>query len=70
MIILDNEAIATNLIESVGVNNILGVTHCATRIRFVLKDKNVVDDKRLDQIEGVKGTFYAKGQFQIFVDFK
>ncbi|RIY35723.1 PTS beta-glucoside transporter subunit EIIBCA [Psittacicella gerlachiana] len=50
-----------------GAENIISVVHCATRLRIVLKDPEKADEKALDQIDLVKGTFNAKGQFQIII---
>jgi beta-glucoside PTS system EIICBA component len=38
-----------------GPDNILSLTHCATRLRFVLKDGTRVNDKALDKVPGVLG---------------
>ena len=38
-----------------GKDNITSVTHCVTRLRFILKDEGQVDEAALDQIDLVKG---------------
>ncbi|WP_246945398.1 PTS system trehalose-specific EIIBC component [Bacillus pinisoli] len=59
---------AKQLLEHVGgSDNISVVTHCATRMRFVLKDPNKADVKSVEQIDLVKGTFTQAGQFQVIV---
>ncbi|RIY34295.1 PTS beta-glucoside transporter subunit EIIBCA [Psittacicella hinzii] len=50
-----------------GKENIISVVHCATRLRMVLKNPDLADEKALDQIDLVKGTFNAKGQYQIII---
>lgn len=50
-----------------GKENIISVVHCATRLRMVLKNPDLADEKALDKIDLVKGTFNAKGQFQIII---
>lgn len=50
-----------------GKENIVAVTHCATRMRFVLKDTNKADVKKIEEIQVVKGTFTQAGQFQVIV---
>ena len=50
-----------------GKENIKSAQHCATRLRLVLKDKNIVDEKGLEEIDAVKGTFYTNGQYQIIL---
>ena len=43
------------------------MTHCATRMRFVLNDDSKADVKRLEAIPAVKGTFTNAGQFQAII---
>ena len=43
------------------------VTHCATRMRFVLNDESKADVKTIEAIPAVKGTFTNAGQFQIII---
>lgn len=50
-----------------GAENIQSATHCVTRLRLILKDQNKVDVKSLDNIDIVKGNFFAGGQFQIVI---
>ncbi|RTR36208.1 PTS trehalose transporter subunit IIBC [Robertmurraya yapensis] len=59
---------AKQLLEHVGGSeNISVVTHCATRMRFVLKDANKADVKKVEEIGLVKGTFTQAGQFQVII---
>jgi trehalose PTS system EIIBC or EIIBCA component len=59
---------AKELLEQVGgSDNISVVTHCATRMRFVLKDPKKADVKSVEQIDLVKGTFTQAGQFQVII---
>lgn len=50
-----------------GKANINSVAHCATRLRFVLQDESKVDEKALDAMDVVKGTFSTNGQYQIII---
>ncbi|WP_102261145.1 sucrose-specific PTS transporter subunit IIBC [Mesobacillus jeotgali] len=50
-----------------GKENVSAAAHCATRLRLVLNDESVVDQKKLDEMEAVKGTFSTGGQFQIIL---
>lgn len=50
-----------------GKANINSVAHCATRLRFVLNDESKVDEKALDAMDVVKGTFSTNGQYQIII---
>lgn len=59
---------AKQIVKAVGgKENINTVAHCATRLRFVLVDESKVDEKALDSIDVVKGTFSTNGQFQIII---
>lgn len=50
-----------------GLENINAATHCVTRLRFALADEGIVDKVALDQIDVVKGTFSANGQYQVVI---
>ncbi len=56
------------LLELVGgKKNISAVSHCVTRMRFVLNDPSKADVKAIEKIKGVKGTFTQAGQFQVII---
>ena len=48
-----------------GKENIAAATHCATRLRMVLKDENRIDKAAIDTVPLAKGNFLTAGQFQI-----
>lgn len=50
-----------------GKKNVSAVTHCATRMRFVLIDEKKADVKAIEEIGAVKGTFTNAGQFQVII---
>lgn len=50
-----------------GKENISAVTHCATRMRFVLVDPKKADVKSIEALKSVKGTFTQAGQFQVII---
>ncbi len=58
---------ARKILEIVGKDNIVSVTHCATRLRFVVKDRNQIDDKAMERVNQVKGVFFTSGQYQIIL---
>ncbi|WP_286231988.1 PTS system trehalose-specific EIIBC component [Neobacillus mesonae] len=59
---------AKELLEYIGgKDNIAAVTHCATRMRFVLSDPGKADIKKIESIKLVKGTFTQAGQFQVII---
>lgn len=59
--------IANEIIKVVGKDNILSATHCATRLRLIVKDHTIIDDKEVEKIDEVKGVFYTSGQYQIIL---
>ncbi len=50
-----------------GKENISAVTHCMTRMRFVLKDESKADVPGIENLACVKGTFTQAGQFQVII---
>ena len=57
---------AKGILEHVGgIENISNMSHCATRLRLMLKDPSLADEKALESVDGVKGTFLVQEQFQI-----
>ena len=50
-----------------GKENIAAATHCATRLRMVLKDESKIDKAAVDAIALAKGNFLTAGQFQIIL---
>lgn len=59
---------AKTLFEAIGGEaNIHSVTHCATRMRFVLNDDDAADRDTIDDIPSVKGMFTNAGQFQVII---
>lgn len=50
-----------------GKENITAVSHCVTRMRFVLDDPSKADVKKIEKIPSVKGTFTQSGQFQVII---
>ena len=59
---------ATALLELVGgKKNIAAVSHCITRMRFVLNDPAKADIKAIEELKSVKGTFTQAGQFQVII---
>ena len=59
---------AKDLLAAIGgKENVTAVTHCATRMRFVLGDDEKADVKTIEAIPAVKGTFTNAGQFQVII---
>lgn len=65
---MDNRKIAEEILVALGgKENLSAAAHCATRLRLVLNDESLVDEKKLEEIDIVKGTFSTGGQFQIIL---
>ena len=60
-----NEQIAKDVLAAVGgKSNVTSVTHCMTRLRFVLKDMGLPKQDEIKKISGVIGVVVAGGQFR------
>lgn len=65
---MDYSKLANSILRLVGgEKNIESVTHCATRLRFVLKDDKIAITKEIERLDGVKGAFLSSGQYQIII---
>jgi sucrose PTS system EIIBCA or EIIBC component len=64
----ENKRIAEEIIEAVGgLGNIESVTHCATRLRFIIQDEEKINQDGIESIDKVKGAFFNAGQFQVIL---
>ncbi|OIJ14917.1 PTS sugar transporter subunit IIA [Anaerobacillus arseniciselenatis] len=61
------ERIGKELIQIIGEDNIESYVHCATRLRFSVKDRKKIDDEAIEKIDEVKGVFYNAGQYQVIL---
>ncbi|AIS03258.1 beta-glucoside-specific PTS transporter subunit IIABC [Lactococcus lactis] len=60
--------ISREILEQVGgEQNVKSLIHCMTRLRFVLKDESIVNDSKVEKINGVIGTNRQSGQYQIII---
>lgn len=65
---IDYHKTAEMLVHELGGNeNISNVSHCATRLRFILKDESIVNKDKVAKIPGVITTVSAGGQFQVVI---
>lgn len=63
---MDYGKIASDILANVGgKSNVKSVTHCFTRLRFVLKDDNKAKKDVVEHLEGVISVVVAGGQFQV-----
>ena len=64
----DYTVISRKIVEHIGgIDNIASVTHCMTRLRFVLKDETLADDEAVKATDGVMGLVKQGGQYQIII---
>lgn len=62
------QKMAAEIVTAVGgKENVVELSHCATRLRFVLKDTATPQDQQVDKIAGVKGISRTSGQYQIII---
>lgn len=65
---MDYKKLALDIVPLLGgEKNIESVTHCATRLRFVLNNDSIAKTKELEDLDGVKGAFLSSGQYQIII---
>ena len=63
-----NKEIAVRVLDAVGgKENVNSVVHCATRLRFKLKDENKADTARLNQDDDVIQVVQSGGQYQVVI---
>lgn len=62
------QVVAREILKYIGgKDNIKSMEHCATRLRLILEDKSLIDEKAIENIDGVKGQFFAAAQYQIIL---
>lgn len=65
---MDFNKISQEIVLNIGgKDNISVLEHCATRLRFVVKDNSKVNTENLKNIKGIGGYFYQSGQHQIII---
>lgn len=65
---MDYSVVAKNILDKVGgKENVVSVTHCMTRLRFVLKDESIVNDDEVKAINGVAGVMKKAGQYMVII---
>ena len=68
---MDYKKVASDIIDNVGgKENIKSMTHCFTRLRFVLRDSKKADKDVVSRLEGVIQVVEASGQFQVVLGSK
>ena len=62
------DLLAEEILRGVGgEHNVAAVTHCATRLRFQIKDRDKVDKAAVENTKGVITVVEAGGQFQVVI---
>ncbi|MDO4273696.1 MAG: sucrose-specific PTS transporter subunit IIBC [Eubacteriales bacterium] len=65
---MDYKKTAQEIYDNIGKReNIISAAHCATRLRLVIADNDKADKETVENIDGVKGVFFAQGQMQIIL---
>lgn len=65
---MDYQKLAQEILEKVGgKSNVNSLTHCATRLRFVLNDNGKANAEDIKAIKGVVGVANSGGQFQVII---
>ena len=67
---MKNRDIAIKILDKIGENNITYLTHCATRLRFNVKDESIINLSALSEIEGVITSQFKNGQLQVVIGAK
>lgn len=62
------KGLAADIIKNVGgQENVISLTHCMTRLRFKLKDENLVNKETLEAMDGVMTVVQSGGQYQVVI---
>ena len=62
------QIVAQEVLKNIGgKENIKSMEHCATRLRLIVKDKSLINEKAIENIDGVRGQFFAAAQYQIIL---
>lgn len=66
--VMDYHSIAEQILKYTGgKENLISAAHCATRLRLVIADNEKCDSKAVENVDAVKGVFFASGQMQIIL---
>ena len=66
--IMDYAKVAKEIYTLAGEReNLVSAAHCATRLRLVIVDNGKCDAKAIEEVDGVKGVFFASGQLQVIL---
>ena len=55
---MDNKTLAKEILKYVGgADNVKSAQHCATRLRIITKNQDLVDVKAIENLDSVNGSF-------------
>ena len=65
---MKDEELAQQILEKVGGReNVVSAKHCATRLRVVVADRELIDSEGVEALDDVKGSFFNSGQYQVIL---
>lgn len=65
---MSNQKLAKDILSAVGgEKNVNSLAHCATRLRFKLKERNLADKEKIEKFDGVVSVVESGGQFQVVI---
>ncbi len=65
---MNDQELAKQIVKHVGgKENISQVRHCATRLRLIVRNKNLIETDQVENLDDVKGSFFNSGQYQIIL---
>ena len=65
---MDYANLAARILKEIGgPQNVQSIAHCATRLRFVLRDESVANTEKLKNTSGILGVVQSGGQYQIII---
>lgn len=64
----DYDQLAKSIVDLIGGSeNVVSLTHCITRLRFVLKDERIAETEKIQNLSGVVSVIKAGGQYQVVI---
>lgn len=64
----DFTQLAKDIIAGIGgKENVISITHCVTRVRFILQDEGKANDDTVKKLNGVLSVVHAGGQYQVVI---
>ena len=65
---MNDQELAKQIVKHVGgKENISQVRHCATRLRLIVRNKDLIETDQVENLDDVKGSFFNSGQYQIIL---